>query len=258
MDSRRVGRCRGFGLATIAFASALLVSAEAASLYGAATLADSTVAPSAVEQLRSSTAPLPVAISATDWGTRAQPNVRVAWYDVEGFLHADFDLVAAQVTAFFRKAGVTLVWRRGEIRVSTQDVAVDELPVIILGADTSASRGARPVFGTTMMSRSGSRTVTVFLDPIHETLGLHALRQTLSPMELHQRAQAVARVIAHELVHALAPGQAHCAHGLMKCALSHADILSPLSSGEAQAVRAMLSATGYAATAPRGPQPARN
>ena len=252
MDPRGVDQCQGAAFVPVALAFVLLALAGAAPLRGEGTLATSPLVPPPIERVRPAADPPLVEFPSASSGTRPQRVVRVAWYDVDRLVRSNFGLIAAQLTTFFRQTDVAIVWRHGGIGVGSEDVPDDEVPVVLLATDTARLRPARPVIGTT--TRKGPRVVTVLLDPIRETLGLRSLSQVLSPMEARQLAQAVARVVAHELVHALAPGQEHCARGLMQHAFSRSDLLSPLSVSDAQAVRALLAAPGRAATASSGSQ----
>jgi hypothetical protein len=249
MDPLKGIRHRGGALVAIALAAAILSPTGAVCSRAEPTPLLSPPAPMARTDALAAPAPsaLPT-MTSLGGGPRV---VHVAWYDVERLSASNVELVSAQVSACFQEAGVTLLWRRGEIGVSTEEVAADEVPVLLLPGDDSPRGGARPVLGTTTTNRDGPRLVHVFLQPIRTTLGLRSLGEALSPMEARQLAQSVARVIVHELLHALAPQQAHSTRGLMKHSLSRAELLSPLDTGDAAVVRARLSSDQAAAAASR-------
>lgn len=145
--------------------------------------------------------------------------IRLVWLDVNGVAPGVGGIARAEARQILQKAGLDAAWshgsageesRPGEIRVILDDrLRVDRM-------------NRRPVLGATPVGSREHPFVWVHVPSIRATLGL-APRAPVRPLELHRRRNlgvALGRVIAHEIVHALAPSVPHGGQ-LMAARLTH-------------------------------------
>jgi len=146
----------------------------------------------------------------------AAPAARLVWLDPASAALGTEAMVRPEVTRLLRAMGVTASWRRGE----AQELArPGELRIIFL--NRAAERAHRvPVLGATPSSFQGERFVWVHVPSVRAAAGVSDQRSGPS-LDLHLARRlglALARVIAHEVVHALAPELPH-GRGLMSARL---------------------------------------
>lgn len=172
--------------------------------------------------------------------TAARPALLVKWHDPAHALPFAHEVLAGEVRAVLDAAGVDLEW---EAVGSEAVVAGSELRVVLLGAERA---GRTDVMGS-VHPGSLSRTAWINLPGVERTLGLPLGRRAgLSPGSEQPLSRALARVIAHELVHLLAPELPHARGGLMAPRLGRSFLTAPrvaLSERVAAAVR--LGASGF-------------
>jgi hypothetical protein len=147
---------------------------------------------------------------------REAPVARLVWLDPAGVALGTEAVVRPEVLRLLRQMGVEATWRRGE----PQELArTGELRVIFLNR-ASPSRHAGPVLGATPPSFQGERFVWVHVPSVRVAAGVSTQR-TGPSLDIHSARRlgiALARVIAHEAVHALAPALPH-GTGLMSARL---------------------------------------
>ena len=144
------------------------------------------------------------------------PAARLVWLDPASAAFGTEGMVRPEVTRLLRAMGVTASWRRGE----PQELArPGELRVIFLDRATQREHGV-PVLGATPSSFQGERFVWVHVPSVRAAAGVAGQRSGAS-LDLHSARRlglALARVIAHEAVHALVPQLPH-GRGLMSARL---------------------------------------
>jgi hypothetical protein len=182
--------------------------------------------------------------------------VTLVWYDIEALLPSGLDAVAGQVEAFFREARLALSWREGVLGVSARDSEGLEVPVVLLGADPAPGR--RRALGATRDGGPAPRPLWIFLDPLWRTLGEKARRGAFSATDMERLARPLARVIAHELVHSLAPGHGHALSGLMRHSFTRSELLREASPVDLDLVRGWLESAEIVSELGRQPGPAHN
>ena len=168
------------------------------------------------------------------------PRLRLVWIDVLGSAPYAFQNASRETSAILAEAGVQAAWTLGEASTVTTE---DELKIVLMPGATNGARLPEHVMGGTR--RGGrSHTTWIYLSNVLWALGLqenHARR--LSVQEEEQVARALGRVAAHEIVHAVAPGLRHSAHGLMAEKLGRAYLVRDtvtLAPAERSALRAAV------------------
>jgi hypothetical protein len=175
-----------------------------------------------------------------------ETSAALVWIDPASEALGTEAVVRPEVEHLLREMGVSASWRRGE----PQEIArVGELRVIFL--NRAAQRGAGvPVLGATPASFQGERFVWIHVPSVRAAVGVS---QRSGPgLDVHTARRlgiALARVIAHEVVHALAPSLPH-GSGLMSARLDRRTLTAPRVAVDPQvglALRAALLAKAPAA-----------
>jgi len=140
-------------------------------------------------------------------------DLALVFYDPQGALPRGFERFAAEVQSIFRGLGVEASWRvGGDFGLSPEP----EVPVILLAQDPDKSRSETRVMGLVRRDQQPQRAVWLFMDGVRFALGYapKAPANYDGPI-----ARALARVAAHEIVHAVAPDEPHASVGLMRHSL---------------------------------------
>lgn len=162
-----------------------------------------------------------------------QPAVHVVWNDPYALYpaagHAD---LSYEVASLFERNGLDVRFH----------VALRDRPITSGGGprvNVIASPGSAGGFGLdegTMAVAVGERgrgfTIFVFLSAVRATLGHDVVYGPTAvrpdrPRELEELSRAVGRVVAHELIHVLAPERGHARSGLMRKTLTRKLLLGP-------------------------------
>lgn len=124
--------------------------------------------------------------------------------------------VEREVAGIFRPAGVAVEWRER----SDGDEGREDLSVTVLAQPRS---GTLPIRAMGAVNRGSSR-VFIFLSGIEGLLG-HSVQQRGG--DVANAARLVGRVIAHEMVHVVAPRLDHTRDGLMQAQWGRAFAFRP-------------------------------
>jgi len=164
------------------------------------------------------TVPLPVAVPLARSST-----LHLVWIDPTG-IAVGVDAVARdEARSLLRKMGATVTWRRGEAGAA---VRPEEVRVILLDRTTGSS--GKAVLGATPPHFEGAPFVWVHVPSVRAVVGLDPRGSAFSlpPPASRALAMALGRVVAHELVHALAPSVPH-GTGLMSASLTYRQLTAP-------------------------------
>jgi hypothetical protein len=185
--------------------------------------------------------------------------IELVWIDPLGRLPCAFDDLTREVAALFDGLGVTLQWHTATAGMPTD---AGELHVILLD-DARVGGNAARAMGVTQSSPGSARALWVVLPNIRRTLGLpEVVRGHYSKEERWMLARAMARVVAHEIVHSVVPLLPHASSGLMRKQLDRGALLDDklsLDPASLRAFRASVAARLEGAdvdTLPTGQRPA--
>ena len=152
------------------------------------------------------------------------PAARLVWMDPTSAALGTEAVVRPEVTRLLREMGVAGSWRKGGPHEVAQP---GELRVIFLDRPAASEHGV-PVLGATPTSFLADRFVWVHVPSVRAAAGVASQRTgpSLDPHSARRLGIAMARVIAHEVVHALAPTVPH-GTGLMASRLDRATMTAP-------------------------------
>ncbi len=143
--------------------------------------------------------------------------LRLVWLDPAGVAIGVDGLARDEARSLLGRIGASVSWRRGTPREFARP---DEVRVILVDRAVLDSRG-RPVLGATPPRVDVAPIVWVHVPGVRAAIGLSPNGTAPADDIASERQLAVAlgRVVAHEVVHALAPSVPH-GTGLMSAALT--------------------------------------
>ncbi len=162
-------------------------------------------------------AALALALSATpaastdDGGPIPTERLTLVWFDSAKALPRGFEVMSREVSAIFARMGVEIVWTRGTTETQLQG---SELSVTLMPRAPHHVRAG--VMGLVNRHQKPPRDAWIFLEAVE-----HAVRRSSDRFGAEAALQdarlplAVARVVAHEVFHAVVPEEPHARTGLM-------------------------------------------
>ena len=187
----------------------------------------------------------------------------LTWYDGYRLLPHGFDLMTAEVHSVFNPLGVRIDWQQGQAgpipgrNGGSADPA--EILVILSPSEPAGLGLSRDVMGAVMGQEVPRRAIYLFFPAVARALGFRSKGETiLQPRWSRDFARSLGRVLAHEVVHAIAPEQPHAIDGLMSCLLKRNHLLAPRAELDPESAsvflaeldRALPGRTGETAIAP--------
>ena len=150
-------------------------------------------------------------------------SLRLVWMDPTGVGVGTEAVARDEACSLLRKMGATVSWRRGDVR---EPARPGEVRVILLDRTTESS--GKAVLGATPPRFEAAPLIWVHVLSVRAVLGLdpHGSAFTTAPPAARALAIALGRVVAHELVHALAPSIPH-GTGLMSSELTYRQLTAP-------------------------------
>jgi hypothetical protein len=171
-------------------------------------------------------------------GTDPRPaDLTLVFFDPAGVLRTGFEPLAEEVRSIFRGLGVEVSWRADG---SYGESPIPEVPVILLERRPGRRPGPERIMGLVMRDQQPQRAVWLFAENVRFTLGRPGRPGPPDPELDLSLARALARVAAHEIVHAMAPDEPHASEGLMRHALGKKFLLGAQAPIDARCARTFL------------------
>jgi hypothetical protein len=147
------------------------------------------------------------------------PTLELVWLDAHGLV-PDFRQVSAEAEPIFRDMGVRVHWEVGTDPRPSGPGQV-RIQIVLMPSEPSGWGISPNAMGVVLFpDRARQESVYLFYRPILRSAGLGRSAGTLlKPPERRDLARAVARVMVHEVVHAVAPNLSHADEGVMHDAL---------------------------------------
>ena len=153
----------------------------------------------------------------------ASPVLRLVWVDSTGIGVGTEAVARDEARSLLRRMGASISWRRGDAREMARP---GEVRVILL--DRTAASFGKAVLGATPPRFAVAPFVWVHVPSVRAVIGLDPRGSafTLPPPASRALAIALGRVVAHELVHAIAPSVPH-GTGLMSATFTTRQLTAP-------------------------------
>jgi hypothetical protein len=181
---------------------------------------------------------------------RTTPAPEVVWIDLAGVPAAAQEAARREAMQTLQDVGISPAWRVG----SAQELlGAHDLPVVLLKRDQAARRGADRVLGA-CTPRSDTPRAWVYLDNLAWTLGLTGHEGPLTVQQTVVLGRAIGRIVAHEVIHAVAPALGHAGSGIMSPRFRRADLLAhrlPVDGATRRGLLAVLAAARASSLPPR-------
>jgi hypothetical protein len=169
------------------------------------------------------------------------PALQLVWFDPSRALPTPAtDALAEEVRSIFRELGVEVAFRVATPDSTYGDSVIPEIPIILLKDDPIVARRPTRVLGLIVRNQEPNRAVWAFLENVRWTLGLEKDRGLRAAGHELELGLALGRVVAHEVVHAMAPEEPHSQNGLMGHSMNRAFLLGDHAPLEARCGRAFL------------------
>jgi len=146
----------------------------------------------------------------------SRARLRLVWMDVEHQFPPDFDEVAREVAQLFHGVQIELDWRVAGSADGPAAGREVEIPIIALVGDRGLGSVSDMTLGATWREGPPPRPIWIYTGALQRALGSSPTTGPLSSLARRRLARPLARVIAHEVVHALVPERGHAARGLMQ------------------------------------------
>jgi hypothetical protein len=151
-----------------------------------------------------------------------EPNLvlNLSWHDSQNLLPWSRKATTEKVKEIFRKVDVKVNWIASGDKAYMRTGA-GRLRVILMPTSASQFRLPTHTMGVVFVDEAPRRFVCIFLPNVVRTLGYHlGAKRPRRPRERTFITRALARVISHEIVHAICPSEPHTATGLMSARLT--------------------------------------
>lgn len=181
------------------------------------------------------------------------PTLRVAWFDTVGLPEKVRDKTQQQVEEIFEQIGVTIEWY--EPSSVSNGEKPDEpyfLKVILFNKAPAAMGHPADAMGICIGTDFPPDAVWLF-DPVIRR-ALQSSGRKSRPLSSVELGRAYGRVLAHEVIHAIANDMRHADSGLMAPTLQRSVLISAKKAVDAESKAAFLS--GLARVQPGTPRPA--
>ncbi len=155
----------------------------------------------------------------------SRPTLRLVWVETGQVAPLIREVMAAEVERILEQMGVSLVWRSGGPQAVSEG---DELRIVPLPSSGLGADAGRRVLGAVSQASARPKTVWIYYWNVIEAVGLrHDGLASSTPLQKRWVGLALGRVVAHEVVHSVAPDVPHARGGLMTSAL-RASLAAPV------------------------------
>lgn len=153
------------------------------------------------------------------------PTLTLVWHDSARLLPAvALDLLGAEMETLFRENGLSVRFHPARENENLRTIPEPRINAIVLPDEDRRFGLPRDAMAAALGERGEKYSIFVFYPGVRRALGHRG--SDVSPRQLAELSRALARVVAHEVVHALAPERGHTGAGLMAGKLTRGQLLA--------------------------------
>jgi len=145
-------------------------------------------------------------------GHRSPIALSLTWCDGNKLLPRGYETMTEEVKTIFQSIGVEVSWKRADGGAPKRDAR--NIMVVLMPNQPTGWGLPNHVMGVAVGKGKKERSVFIFYPSLLRALGRKGRRDP-SVRETRELAIALGRVVAHEVVHAVAPSAPHTDRGLM-------------------------------------------
>lgn len=154
---------------------------------------------------------------------RTTDSLQLVWFDVTSAAPFAYEDASGEAARILASAGAPVSFRRADPEGVTEE---GEIQVILLANGPSSSRRGVLVMGAAKAAQPIPSALWIYVSEVMSALGHGGERvETLQLADRQALSRAIGRVVAHEVLHVVAPGVQHSKSGLMAATLRLADLV---------------------------------
>lgn len=153
------------------------------------------------------------------------PTLTLVWLDSARLLPSvAVDLLGDEMETLFRENGLSVRFHAAEENEDLRTIPEPRVHAIVLPGEDRRFGLPKDAMAATLGERGEKHSIFIFYPRVRRALGHRDLGN--SPRRVAELSRALARIVAHEVVHALAPERGHAESGLMSGKLTRQELLS--------------------------------
>ena len=153
------------------------------------------------------------------------PTLTLVWHDSAHLIPAvGLRRLGDEMEALFRENGLSVTFHAAADHEDLRTILEPRVNAIVLPEEDRRFGLTPNAMAAAFGERGEKYSIFVFLPIVRRTLG-HRESAT-SPRHLAELSRALARIVAHEVVHVLAPDRGHAESGLMSVRLTRGELLA--------------------------------
>lgn len=153
------------------------------------------------------------------------PTFTLVWHDsAHLFPAAGLSRLSGEMEALFRRNGLSVTFHAAREHEDLLSIPEPRVNAVVVPREDWRFGLPPNTMAATLGARGAKYTIFVFYPGVRRTLGYR--EDELSPRQISELSRALARVVAHEVVHVLAPERGHAESGLMSGNLGRKELLA--------------------------------
>ncbi len=158
------------------------------------------------------------------------PRLLMVWHDAHGLApNGTFRGMVREVEKLFAPVGLEIEWLEAEVEDPPLDENTILLRIVLVPSKPSGSGWGleKDVMGAFLPGGGRSHSLYIFYRNLVRAVKIHDRPSRLPDIrELRRLSRALGRVVAHEMIHAVAPTAQHASGGLMRKGLAYSFLVN--------------------------------
>jgi hypothetical protein len=153
------------------------------------------------------------------------PTFTLVWHDsAHLFPDAGLARLGGEMEALFRRNGLSITFHAAREHEDLLSIPEPRVNAVVVPREDWRFGLPPNTMAATLGEKGAKYTIFVFYPGVRRTLGYR--EDVTSPRQVAELSRALARVVAHEVIHVLAPERGHAESGLMSGNLGREELLA--------------------------------